>query len=50
MADAFSSPSNYTRVPLSGAATDWPLRRERIMAEIRRWEPDIVCLQVWGCL
>lgn len=46
MADAFSSPSNYTRVPASGAATDWPLRRERILGEIQRWEPDIVCLQV----
>ena len=31
MADAFSSPSHYTRVPASGEATDWPLRRERII-------------------
>jgi hypothetical protein len=46
MADAFSSPSNYTRVPASGAATDWPLRRERILGEILRWDPDIVTLQV----
>lgn len=46
MADAFSSPSNYTRVPASGAATDWPLRRERILGEIQRFDPDIVTLQV----
>lgn len=46
MADAFSSPSLYTRVPPSGAATDWALRRERILGEIQRWEPDIVALQV----
>jgi len=46
MADAFSSPSHYTRVPASGEATDWPLRRERIMGEILRWAPDVVTLQV----
>lgn len=53
MADAFSAPSLYSRAPASGAATDWPLRRERILEEIWRWDPDIVTLQVrvfvWVC-
>ncbi|KAM3567784.1 hypothetical protein VYU27_010076, partial [Nannochloropsis oceanica] len=44
MADTFSSPSLYTRVPAIGVM-EWGLRRVKILEEITRWQPDVVTLQ-----
>jgi hypothetical protein len=45
MADAFSSPSLYTRVDPPGLMA-WLYRREKVLEEITRWNPDVVTLQV----
>ena len=47
MADAFSSPHLYTRVPTHGVM-EWEIRKERILGEIARFSPDIITLQVKG--
>jgi len=44
LADCFSEESQFTRCP--AGATTWETRRWRVLEEIVRFEPDLICLQV----